>query len=164
MHAIRPMDPNFPIQRQVELDASPVVLVNLLLLDKADEEAFLRVWQDDANFMKRQPGFISTQLHRAVGDSPAYLNYAVWESNAHFRAAFMHPEFRAKLSDYPSSAVASPHLFGAALPDFHAFAPRVLHGIGARLLLLMALVHAGAALYHHFIRRDGLLRRMWFGK
>ncbi|APC68490.2 hypothetical protein G7939_08750 [Ralstonia solanacearum] len=135
------MDPNFPIQRQVELDASPVVLVNLLLLDKADEEAFLRVWQDDANFMN-----------------------AVWESNAHFRAAFMHPEFRAKLSDYPSSAVASPHLFGAALPDFHAFAPRVLHGIGARLLLLMALVHAGAALYHHFIRRDGLLRRMWFGK
>ncbi|MHA6940133.1 cytochrome b/b6 domain-containing protein [Ralstonia pseudosolanacearum] len=40
----------------------------------------------------------------------------------------------------------------------------MLHGIGARLLLLMALVHAGAALYHHFIRRDGLLRRMWFGK
>lgn len=76
------------------------MLVNLLLLDKADEEAFLRVWQDDANFMKRQPGFISTQLHRAIGDSPAYLNYAVWESNAHFRAAFMHPEFRAKLSDY----------------------------------------------------------------
>nr|WP_027668712.1 antibiotic biosynthesis monooxygenase family protein [Rhizobium leguminosarum] len=62
-------------------------------------------------FAQRQPGFISTQMHRAIGESPAYLNYAVWESTADFRAAFSHPEFRAKLSAYPSSAVASPHLF-----------------------------------------------------
>ena len=68
-------------------------------------------WQDDAQFMKRQPGFISTQLHRAIGESPAYFNYAVWESTADFRSAFMHPEFRAKMSAYPSSATASPHLF-----------------------------------------------------
>jgi hypothetical protein len=43
--------------------------------------------------MKRQPGFISTQLHRAIGESSTYLNYAVWESTADFRAAFSHPEF-----------------------------------------------------------------------
>ncbi|MET4172832.1 hypothetical protein ABIB99_003925 [Bradyrhizobium sp. LA6.1] len=35
----------------------------------------------------------------------------MWESNAHFRAAFTHPEFRAKIAAYPASAVASPHLF-----------------------------------------------------
>ena len=45
------------------------------------------------------------------GDSPAYLNYAVWESTAAFRSAFANPEFRAKLAAYPASAVASPHLF-----------------------------------------------------
>ncbi|WFU45306.1 antibiotic biosynthesis monooxygenase [Bradyrhizobium sp. CB82] len=78
--------------------------------DKADEQSFV-TWQDDAAFMKRQPGFISTQLHRAIGDSPTYLNHAVWELTAHFRAAFTHPEFRAKISAYPASAVASPHLF-----------------------------------------------------
>lgn len=50
-------------------------------------------------------------LRRAIGESPTYLNYAVWESIAAFRAAFTHPDFVAKLSDYPSSAVASPHLF-----------------------------------------------------
>ncbi len=61
--------------------------------------------------MKRQPGFISTQLHRALGDNPTYLNYAVWESTALFRTAFTHPEFRAALSHYPASAVARPHLF-----------------------------------------------------
>ncbi|MBV8656537.1 MAG: antibiotic biosynthesis monooxygenase [Burkholderiales bacterium] len=111
MSLIRPLDPTFPIEHQIELEASPVVLVNYFTLDKVDEERFLQVWQDDAEFMKRQPGFISTQLHRAVGANPTYLNYAVWESNAHFRAAFTHPEFLAKLSTYPASAAATPHLF-----------------------------------------------------
>ncbi|MBY3049485.1 antibiotic biosynthesis monooxygenase [Rhizobium laguerreae] len=111
MSLMRPMDPAFPIDRQIAIDASAIVLINLFTLDKADEQAFLDAWQADAAFMKRQPGFISTQMHRAVGESPAYLNYAVWDSTADFRAAFSHPEFRAKLSAYPSSAVASPHLF-----------------------------------------------------
>ncbi|CDX12349.1 Monooxygenase [Mesorhizobium sp. ORS 3324] len=111
MSLLRPMDPAFPIERQLGVDASPVVLVNVFTLDMADEQTFLRVWQDDAGFMKRQPGFVSTQLHRAIGESPTYLNYAVWETTADFRAAFSHPDFIAKLSAYPSSAVATPHLF-----------------------------------------------------
>src|SRR5579871_3973540 len=111
MALLRPLDPAFPIDRQISVDASPVVLVNVFTLDAADEPKFLPVWQDDAAFMKRQPGFISTQLHRAIGDSPTYLNYAVWETTAHFRAAFTQPEFRSKIAGYPSSAVASPHLF-----------------------------------------------------
>lgn len=111
MPQFRPLDPAFPIERQIAVDAAPVVLVNLFTLDAADEQAFLAAWQADAEIMKRQPGFISTQLHRAIGGSVAYLNHAVWESTADFRAAFAHPEFRAKLSAYPASAVASPHLF-----------------------------------------------------
>jgi heme-degrading monooxygenase HmoA len=111
MSLLRPLDPNFPIERQLGIEAGPVVLVNVFTLDKADEPAFLKIWQDDAAFMKRQPGFISTQLHRALGENPTYLNYAVWESTAAFRAAFSNPDFQAKLSAYPSSAVASPHLF-----------------------------------------------------
>jgi heme-degrading monooxygenase HmoA len=111
MAQLQPLDPAFPIERQLGIDAAPVVLVNVFTLDQADEPTFLQVWQDDAAFMKRQPGFISTQLHRAIGESPTYLNYAVWQTTADFRAAFTHPEFRAKISTYPASAVASPHLF-----------------------------------------------------
>jgi heme-degrading monooxygenase HmoA len=111
MPLLRPLDPAFPIDRQLAVDAAPVVLVNLFTLDKADEARFLQAWQDDAAFMKRQPGFISTQLHRAIGDSPTYLNYAVWESTARFRDAFTHPQFKASLAAYPSSGVAMPHLF-----------------------------------------------------
>jgi heme-degrading monooxygenase HmoA len=107
----RPLDPAFPIERQLARDAGPVVLVNVFTLDKADEQALLEAWQADATIMKRQPGFISTQLHRAIGESPTYLNYAVWESTAHFRAAFSHPAFQASLGAYPRSVVTSPHLF-----------------------------------------------------
>lgn len=111
MAILKPLDPEFPIQRQLGVAAEPVVLVNVFTLDPADEQSFLNAWTDDAHFMKQQPGFIWTQLHRAVGDSPTYLNYAVWQSTETFRAAFTHPEFIAKLSTYPASAVASPHLF-----------------------------------------------------
>lgn len=57
-------------------------------------------------------------------------------------------------------------LFGAnadPLPDFSQFLPRGPHGLGARLMLALFALHAGAALYHHFIKRDGLIWRMWFG-
>ncbi|WP_028746898.1 antibiotic biosynthesis monooxygenase family protein [Rhizobium mesoamericanum] len=111
MSHMKPMDEKLPIERQLAIPAAPVVLINLFTLDAADEERFLEVWKNDAEFMKRQPGFIFTQLHRAIGESPTYLNYAVWETNEAFRAAFTHPEFRAKLASYPSSAIARPHLF-----------------------------------------------------
>lgn len=61
---------------------------------------------------------------------------------------------------------AGPILFGGGtevLPDFDKLAPRVPHGLGARLLVALVVLHAGAALYHQFIRKDGLLTRMWFG-
>ena len=108
---LRPLDLAFPIERQLAVDVTPVVLMNVFALDKADEQAFLQAWRDDAAVLKQQPGFISTQLHRAIGESATYFNYAVWETTAHFRAAFSNPAFQAKLSAYPSSAVATPHLF-----------------------------------------------------
>jgi heme-degrading monooxygenase HmoA len=118
MSLLRPLDPAFPIERQIAISAAPVALVNVFTMDQGDEQAFLNAWQDDAAFMKRQPGFISTQLHRAIGPSPTYLNYAIWESTAHFRTAFMHPDFQARLAAYPASVVASPHLFQkVAVPD-----------------------------------------------
>jgi heme-degrading monooxygenase HmoA len=108
---MKPLDPGFPIQQQLGEAASPIVLVNLFTLERADESAFLDAWTKDAVFMKAQPGFISTQLHRAVGDNATYFNTAVWESVEAFGAAFSAPEFQAKLADYPASAVTSPHLF-----------------------------------------------------
>ena|SRR5438094_9472908 len=62
---------------------------------------------------------------------------------------------------------ATPMIFSgesALLPDFWNYPHRLPHGIGARVLLVLLVLHAGAALYHHFVRRDSLLRRMRFSK
>ncbi len=111
MVSFKPLDPEFPIERQMGIDAGPVVLVNLFTVDPIDQIALVEAWKSDAQWMKKQPGYISTQLHKAVGDGSMYLNYAVWDSIADFRAAFSNPEFQQQLSHYPSCAVTSPHLF-----------------------------------------------------
>jgi cytochrome b561 len=36
----------------------------------------------------------------------------------------------------------------------------VLHGVNSALLSLLVLGHIGAALYHHFVQKDNVLRRM----
>lgn len=111
MLQLRPLDANVPIFQQLTTEASPVVLINLFHVDQADIPALRKAWENDANWMKQQPGYISTQLHEAIGGSTMFLNYALWESVAHFRAAFNHPDFKSALAHYPDSAIASPHLF-----------------------------------------------------
>lgn len=111
MLQLKPLDQKVPIFQQLNTEVSPVVLVNIFEVAPEDVSALLAAWEADANWMKRQPGYISTQLHQGIAGSSVFMNYAVWESVAHFQAAFSHPEFKKALEHYPSSAVASPHLF-----------------------------------------------------
>ena len=54
---------------------------------------------------------------------------------------------------------------GASLPaDFYAFNARILHGFIAPALLILVLLHVGAAFYHQLVLKDNLLARMWYGK
>jgi heme-degrading monooxygenase HmoA len=108
---LRPLDPNVPIFQQLSAEVTPVILVNVFHVAEQDIAALQKAWEDDANWMKQQPGYISTQLHRGIAGSTVFLNYAIWESVAHFRAAFNHSDFKSALERYPASAVASPHLF-----------------------------------------------------
>jgi cytochrome b561 len=53
---------------------------------------------------------------------------------------------------------------GKPLPkDFDVFVACVIHGKVAWVLVGLIALHVSAALYHQFIRRDHLLRRMAFG-
>jgi cytochrome b561 len=54
---------------------------------------------------------------------------------------------------------------GDPLPaDFGVFPTFQAHGLLAAILTLLIVLHIAAALYHQFVRHDGLLRRMWFGR
>jgi heme-degrading monooxygenase HmoA len=104
------MDRHVSLLEQMEEQLGSVILINILTVEPEEAEQLQEAWASDAAFMKQQPGFISTQLHRGIGGSSVFFNYAVWESVEHFKRAFTNPEFQAKMQDYPSSAAASPHL------------------------------------------------------
>jgi heme-degrading monooxygenase HmoA len=108
---IEEMDSHVTYARQLEQPTGPVVLVNLFSIDPSEEEAFLAAWRESAAFMKRQAGFIATQMHRGIGGSGAYLNVAIWESAAALAAATSSPEFRALSGRFPGDVVARPHVF-----------------------------------------------------
>lgn len=59
---------------------------------------------------------------------------------------------------------AAPAIFGGGrLPNFSTLAPFGAHGLVSKLLLLLVIGHIGAALWHHLVKRDGLIGRMGFG-
>lgn len=111
MLQLTPLDPVVSIFQQLGAEVSPVILVNIFRVAEAEIPALVAAWEADANWMKQQPGYISTQLHQGIAGSTVFMNYAVWESVAQFRSAFSHPDFQSALARYPASAVASPHLF-----------------------------------------------------
>lgn len=55
--------------------------------------------------------------------------------------------------------------FGPAASGFRrGFSLGAFHGLSWALLLTLILLHAGAALYHQFLKKDNLLGRMWYGR
>jgi heme-degrading monooxygenase HmoA len=112
------MDERTTYMQQLQEEGGPIVLINQFNVAPEDAERFLEVWADDAAFMKRQPGFISTQLHRGTAGSSTFMNVAVWESARALGEAFRSPEFQERAARYPDSAVAAPHVFEkVAVPD-----------------------------------------------
>jgi quinol monooxygenase YgiN len=105
------MDAQVTVFEQMEEKGGPVILINKFDVNSEEVDRFLAAWTADAAVMKRQPGCLSTQLHRGIAGSSVFINYAVWESTEQFKRAFANPEFQSRLKDYPYSAVGSPHLF-----------------------------------------------------
>jgi heme-degrading monooxygenase HmoA len=105
------MDDRVTYFEQLQEETGPVVLINKFNVAPEDAERLVEVWADDAAYMKAQPGFISTQLHRGTAGSSTFVNVAVWESARALGAAFSSPEFRERAARYPDSTVAEPHVF-----------------------------------------------------
>jgi quinol monooxygenase YgiN len=106
------MDEQVTFSRQLEEDVDgPVILINKFAVNPEDVDQFLKAWTSDATNFKQQPGYISAQLHRGIAGSGIFINYAVWESLATYKKAVSNIDIQARLSNYPASTVASPHLF-----------------------------------------------------
>jgi heme-degrading monooxygenase HmoA len=108
---LRETDEHVTYMQQLEQEGGPIVLINQFNVSPPDAEQLVAVWADDSAFMKRQPGYISTQLHRGTAGSSTFVNVAVWESARLLGQAVRSPEFRHRVARYPDSTVASPHVF-----------------------------------------------------
>ena len=111
------MDDRVKFKDQIEEKImGSVILINKFNVKPNKVEQFLRDWTEDATNFKQQPGFISTQLHKGIGKSSVFINYAVWESIEHYKKAInkllFSSQSQSPLLKYgDKSLVISPHLF-----------------------------------------------------
>ena len=96
--------------------AGQVILINKFNVHPDKVEQFLNDWTEDASAFKRQQGFVSAQLHKRVGKSSVFINYAVWESMEIYKEAvnkiLFNSEPQSRLLKYDDDTlVISPHLF-----------------------------------------------------
>jgi heme-degrading monooxygenase HmoA len=73
-----------------------VILINPFEVPKGKQEAALKMWEKAAEYMKKQPGFVSTRLHRALSPGARFhlINIAEWESVENFQAAINSDKFK----------------------------------------------------------------------
>jgi heme-degrading monooxygenase HmoA len=105
------MDKRITLEKQLDEDVGPIVVMNKFNVDPQEVDEFLQVFAKTTETFKLQPGFISAQLHRGIAGSTTFVNYVIWESAAHFKQAFDRPEFRSNMAKVLPNTVMSPHLF-----------------------------------------------------
>jgi quinol monooxygenase YgiN len=105
------MDDQVTFVEQMDEDAGPVMLINKFNVNPEEVDKFLEAFAATAEVLKRQPGYISAQLHRGIAGSCVFLNYEVWESAGHFKRAVSSSDFQSSIVGLPPSTVMSPHLF-----------------------------------------------------
>jgi len=74
-----------------------VILINPFEVPEGTgDEDFLRGWEGAAEYMQRQPGFVSSRLHRAIAPDARFrfINIAEWASPQDFQAAVTSEEFQ----------------------------------------------------------------------
>ncbi|MEM7749895.1 MAG: antibiotic biosynthesis monooxygenase family protein [Pseudomonadota bacterium] len=66
-----------------------MTLINVFTVPAGKEAEAIVFWEKAANFLKNQPGYISTKLHKSVQPNAKHglINVAKWESAEAFKRA-----------------------------------------------------------------------------
>ncbi|MEW5424711.1 antibiotic biosynthesis monooxygenase [Amorphus sp. 3PC139-8] len=69
--------------------AADVTLINVFEIPPGQEERVITAWEKARDFLKEEPGYVTTALHRAVSPNArfALVNVATWESPEAFMVA-----------------------------------------------------------------------------
>ena len=89
-------------EQMEEQHVGSVILINTFTVEPEEADQLQQAWASDAAFMRQQPGFISTQLHRGIGGSSVFVNYAVWESVEQFKGGIHQPRVPGEAAGLPA--------------------------------------------------------------
>jgi heme-degrading monooxygenase HmoA len=92
-----------------------VTLINVFEVPAGRDEEFVAGWQRTADFMREQPGFLSTRLHVSLEGNAQfrYVNVAEWQDPNAFRTAVGQEGFR-EVARQIAFAQAHPSLYRVA--------------------------------------------------
>ncbi len=105
-----------------------------------------------------------------VDKKPGHFNSSDWQR---FAAANVHRLFYLVIAILVISGLRTVILFdlmpillgeqSAVVPEITQKPPRLVHGLAARLLMVLIALHVAAALYHQLLGRNRILSRMGLG-
>ncbi len=92
---------------------SKVILINPFEVPEGREDECLTYWEKAAEYMRHQPGFISTRLHKTVSPEARFhfINVAEWESAEHFQTVIESAAFKELTAPYMELFPHSPGLY-----------------------------------------------------
>ncbi|MFQ5915580.1 MAG: antibiotic biosynthesis monooxygenase family protein, partial [Nitrospinota bacterium] len=78
-----------------------VFMINVIAVPDTQAGEFLKRWDRITEYMRRQPGFVRTDLYRRFDDPVRWVNIAAFESIKAIRVAFSTEEFDRLAKDHP---------------------------------------------------------------
>jgi heme-degrading monooxygenase HmoA len=77
-------------------DPGGVVLINAFEVPADGDDAFVSAWEETRHFLRAQPGYLATRLHRSLAPDVdlRFVNIGRYESPQAFQAAVGQPGFR----------------------------------------------------------------------
>ena len=96
---------------EIRTEHQPVTQITVVEPGEGKQNEALAMMEDRANFMARQPGFISISLHRSL-DGRRIVNYIQWKNREMLEASHKSPEFRKEWRHFDDvTQDIDPHLY-----------------------------------------------------
>jgi heme-degrading monooxygenase HmoA len=100
---------------RIQTEKQPVTQITIVDSEPNKQAEALSLMSERAQFMARQPGFISISLHRSL-DGRRIVNYVQWQSRDLLRSAHQSPEFRKEWGHFDQlTDEIDPHLYEVSL-------------------------------------------------
>jgi heme-degrading monooxygenase HmoA len=99
---------------QIQTRQQPVTQITIIESEPHKQQEALSLMTERAQFMARQPGFVSISLHRSL-DGRRIVNYVQWQNADLLHAAHQSPEFRKEWRRFDQvTDDIDPHLYEVA--------------------------------------------------